>query len=672
MKGTKRLISFLIVIAMLSCLCIPAFAAENSKFKYDIIGSEIRITGYTGNESSVVIPDSLNGRIVTEIGSNSFSGKTFLKSIELPETLKIIAQDAFKNCTSLETIVIPSAVSNISEYAFAGCLSLKDIKILSALTVIGHCAFEGCTSLKEISIPSTKIRYGAFKNCTSLENITFLQPVQSMGNHVFEGTAWLNSQPEGLVCIGTVVYSYTGTDYTVVIPDGMRTIADFAFNNSVVSSVVIPDSMYYIGNNAFSDCRNLSYLSVPSSVISIGLNAFGYHDNHFDADFITYCYSDSIAEKWATGNDLRIILIDNCVHLYSDWEISKKPDCIVGGTEISRCFMCNDVRTRNIPETGHIWSSWVEVSRLTCFSDGINRRTCTVCSVTEDDVKVSQGHAWDEIDVVSEPDCINYGESIRICNSCKTQEVIRIEPLGHLWIIDDTTDSEGWIVDSEPTCDINGKKKRACSECSFVDVSLTEPYGHKAEEWEIIKDPTGISPGEKSGTCLTCGQVFTEIIPPLDQTLPDDINSITLNSDATLIIDKNTKCLHGVQAGSTVNDVLEEFEYSSHMVVMNDAGEELSGDHKIGTGSFIVLVRYSEQTQQNEPIDLVCVIIKGDANGDGVVTAADARIVLQVSAKLNTVSSPFILANDFDSNGILTAAEARKILRVSSKLEKFD
>lgn len=672
MKGIKRLISFLIVISILSCFYVSVFAAETDKFRYDIIGSEIRITGYTGNESSVVIPDSLNGRIVTEIGSNSFSGKSFIKSVELPETLKIISQDAFKNCSSLEAIVIPSAVSIISEYAFAGCVSLKEIQILSALTIIGHCAFEGCTALKEISIPSTKIRYGAFKNCTSLESINFLQPVQSMGNQVFDGTAWFNSQPEGLICIDTVVYAFTGKDYNVVIPDGMRTIADFAFNKSLVSSVVIPDSMYYIGNNAFSDCKNLTYLSVPSSVISIGLNSFGYNNNQFVSDFITYCYKDSVAEKWATGNKLKTILIDTCAHLYSDWEVSKNPDCIVGGIEISRCYMCNDLKTRNIPETGHVWSDWVEVSPLTCFTDGIQRRTCTVCYVTEDDVTLSSGHKWDEIEITAEPDCTNYGESIRKCNSCNTQEIIRLDPTGHTWIINDNTDSEGWIVESEPDCEQNGKKKRTCSECRFVDISLTEPLGHKADEWEITKDPTGLAPGEKKGKCLVCGNYFTQVIPPIDQPLPDDINSVTLNSDSSLLIDKSKKCLLGVQPGTTVNEVLEEFEYSSHMVVTNEEGNELSGDQIIGTGSFIILVKYSEETQKNEPIDLVCVIIKGDANGDGIITAADARIVLQVSAKIKTVSSPFILANDFDSNGKLSAGEARKVLRVSSKLEKFD
>ena len=671
MKGTKRLISFLIVIAMLFCICIPAFAADNSKFKYDIIGDDIKITGYTGNESSIVIPDSLNGRFVTQIASNSFAGKSFIKSVQLPDTLKLIGPDAFKNCSSLESIEVPSTVSIISEYAFAGCVSLKEIKIHSAHTVIGHCAFEGCTSLKEINIPSTEIRYRAFRNCTSLENIRFMQPVQIMGEQVFEGTAWLNSQPEGLICVDTVVYSYTGSDYSVVIPDGMRTVADSAFKNSVVSSVIIPDSMYYIGNYAFSDCMNLKYLSLPSSIIKIRINAFGYVNNQPVSDFIIYCYSDSEAEDWANKNNLKTFIIDKCIHIYSDWVVSKSPDCIVGGIEISRCYMCNDVRTRNIPEIGHIWGNWVEISPLTCYSDGISRRICTKCGVTEDDVKISFGHKWDSIEVVSEPDCVNHGKSVRQCVNCNLNETINIDPLGHKWIIDDTTDSEGWITETEPDCDTNGKRKRTCSVCEYVGISLTDPLGHKADEWEVLKDPTGVSAGEKKGKCTVCDEYFTETIPPLEQVLPDDVNSITLTPDSSFVINSDTKCLYGVQPETTVNDVLAQFEYSSHMVVTNAKQEQLSGDQFIGTGSFIVLVKYSEETQQNEPVDLVCVVMKGDANGDGKVTAADARIVLQVSAKITNVSAPFVLANDFDSNGILTAGEARKVLRVSSRLDTF-
>lgn len=64
--------------------------------------------------------------------------------------------------------------------------------------------------------------------------------------------------------------------------------------------------------------------------------------------------------------------------------------------------------------------------------------------------------------------------------------------------------------------------------------------------------------------------------------------------------------------------------------------------------------------------------IKGDADADGKVTAADARLILRASVGLHT---PFILRRslyDCDNDGKISAADARKALRIAVGLEKFD
>lgn len=60
---------------------------------------------------------------------------------------------------------------------------------------------------------------------------------------------------------------------------------------------------------------------------------------------------------------------------------------------------------------------------------------------------------------------------------------------------------------------------------------------------------------------------------------------------------------------------------------------------------------------------------KGDANGDGRVTAADARLTLRFAAKLISAADINFEAADFDENGRITAADARKIIRVAAKLD---
>lgn len=60
-------------------------------------------------------------------------------------------------------------------------------------------------------------------------------------------------------------------------------------------------------------------------------------------------------------------------------------------------------------------------------------------------------------------------------------------------------------------------------------------------------------------------------------------------------------------------------------------------------------------------------LLKGDVNGDGKVTASDARIALRGSAKLEKLTANQESRADIDGDGKVTAKDAREILRTSSK-----
>lgn len=62
--------------------------------------------------------------------------------------------------------------------------------------------------------------------------------------------------------------------------------------------------------------------------------------------------------------------------------------------------------------------------------------------------------------------------------------------------------------------------------------------------------------------------------------------------------------------------------------------------------------------------------LRGDVNGDGAVTATDARLVLRCAAKLEELTSVQSSAADVNSDGNITSADARTILRISAKLEE--
>lgn len=61
----------------------------------------------------------------------------------------------------------------------------------------------------------------------------------------------------------------------------------------------------------------------------------------------------------------------------------------------------------------------------------------------------------------------------------------------------------------------------------------------------------------------------------------------------------------------------------------------------------------------------------GDVDGNEKVTAADARLVLRCSAKLEELNEEQLKSADVDFSGKVTSADARTILRVASKIEQF-
>ncbi|MCL2514023.1 MAG: leucine-rich repeat protein, partial [Oscillospiraceae bacterium] len=64
--------------------------------------------------------------------------------------------------------------------------------------------------------------------------------------------------------------------------------------------------------------------------------------------------------------------------------------------------------------------------------------------------------------------------------------------------------------------------------------------------------------------------------------------------------------------------------------------------------------------------------VPGDMDGDGKVTAADARLILRYIAKMGTPSDAEIIVGDVNGDNYLNTADARLILRLVAKLESFD
>jgi len=198
-------------------------------FEWANTQSGLVITKYSGSDTVVDIPNTINGVDVTSILEKAFYQNTAITSLTIPNSVKNIGKKAFCNCLAMEKIYFNAiAMNDLSSYnlvfynvgnngdgtkviigknvtkipaylfesynkitsvefekeslcesignsAFAYCSNLVSIKIPSNVTQIGDSAFSECVSLTSIFIPKNVINWGSsvFYNCNALKRIEF-------------------------------------------------------------------------------------------------------------------------------------------------------------------------------------------------------------------------------------------------------------------------------------------------------------------------------------------------------------------------------------------------------------------------------------------------------------------------------------------------------------------
>ncbi len=155
----KALCMLLALIFMVGT--IPAFADEGEAVRvvYENITYEIKdgqATAVSADKEKlsgqVVIPQSVEGCPVTELGNYLFKGSSITKA-EVPEGVKKINYGAFDDCKNLEEISLPESLEIIGGYTFFQCSMLKEISLPKGLRVIGERAFQECALMEEMHLP---------------------------------------------------------------------------------------------------------------------------------------------------------------------------------------------------------------------------------------------------------------------------------------------------------------------------------------------------------------------------------------------------------------------------------------------------------------------------------------------------------------------------------------
>lgn len=195
---------------------------ESSQFEYFESNGEITITGYTGSELDVVIPDEIGGYPVTAIAEKAFQLNKTVRSFTIGSKIRSIGSCAFARCASLTNIYVDRA--NPYYQSIDGVLYSGDGKTL-------------------LSYPTAKA-YSSY-------------PVAS-----------------GTETIGEYAFFHSKVQ-TVFLPDTVSTIGDYAFYYAgELSSINFPTALTSIGDSAFFACQSLTAVDIPATITQIGPSAW--------------------------------------------------------------------------------------------------------------------------------------------------------------------------------------------------------------------------------------------------------------------------------------------------------------------------------------------------------------------------------------------------------------
>ena len=301
-QKTTILLAVLLFLFLLPVGARQAKADQDGDWTYNVKDDTASITGYTGSATDLVIPATVGGLKVTEVGDYAFDGNLTVSSVVFPETLTRIGYSAFRNCSSLTEVTFPETLLVIDNSAFEAS-KVKNVTIPDSVTTIGCYAFQNCTGLRTLKLGSGITNWntdwgvnGAFRNCTLLSDVAIAKGTSSIGAYAFAGCTLLleielpetvtnvyEGAFDGCELLDTAIIFGSVGNYAFRNNTSMKdlylenavSIGDYAFeNNTSLQEVELPETLNSLGLGSFSGCTKLKSITIPDTVTFVGAFCF--------------------------------------------------------------------------------------------------------------------------------------------------------------------------------------------------------------------------------------------------------------------------------------------------------------------------------------------------------------------------------------------------------------
>lgn len=357
---------------------------------------------------SVVIPEG-----IMSVGAVAFFGDHSITSVRLPESLEVIGKGAFGMCTSLLSVEIPGTatiekeaftycgdgefeklilsegIKSIGDKAFFRCYNYSgeftEVDIPASVQFIGSEAFAYC-ELKNVYVDDNNLHYA------DIDGVLFNKAYTELLYYPMEREDEAYRIPEGTVTVASKAFNNCDGLIKIEIPESVKTIEgplfewcrnlkeihvdsandDLMSQNGILfnkegnrlikcppkfpeSVYIVPDSVRYIENSALESCRNITDITLPESLISIGSWAFGGMPIKYVElpETVTevgeYAFSSCAIEKIVLSPNLTEIS-ENMFYNCSDLTHIEIPEGVISIGEFAFSF-CTNLVSAVLPES---------------------------------------------------------------------------------------------------------------------------------------------------------------------------------------------------------------------------------------------------------------------------------------------------------------------------------
>lgn len=287
-----------------------------------------------------------------------------LVTVKLPESMTELGENIFDDCKALRGVKLPEGVAHIEGAAFQGCNILEKLNFPAKLTSVGDNAFRSCLSLELDNLPNSLLYVGREAFCDVPLKALKLDRKVEMGAGAFSNTPITEIEmatPCDSIREGT--FSNCPNLTKITIGEGLKYIGYKAFSYSPVKEANLPSTLRDISSYAFtgyssSYCPFINDIQPENHIRYIGKVAYQCVDKNLEEYTIkdgTVTLADNLFENWqgnATTFHIPASVEQIGSRVFAGTQIKTLPE-MPGLKRIGdeAFYQCKNLKKVTIPET---------------------------------------------------------------------------------------------------------------------------------------------------------------------------------------------------------------------------------------------------------------------------------------------------------------------------------